>query len=145
MHRKIHLFLTILNIAGLLVSAYLLYMHLAPEATSVCTISQSWNCDLVNKSVYATTLGIPNAVLGVISYLIFIIFSIRGLFKDNTQFAPYFLGLVSIGLLFSLYLTGIEAFVLKTFCLFCVAQQIIIAINFVLALLFFKTSKDGQE
>ena len=126
--------LSVINFLALLVSAYLTYLHFAPEASDVCNLSEKWNCEIVNKSIYSEIFGIPVSILGLIAYLAFFIFSLRGLRRDQSKWLPYFLFFVAGGTAFALYLTGIEAFVLRTFCLFCVTQQVLILIELGLAI-----------
>lgn len=136
----------VLSIIGFIIALYLVYMHYVPEASEFCTFSESFNCDKVNKSPWSyLDLGfteIPVAIMGASAYLLIMVVSIMLIKKVRFQrihkiFRPgivlrllrYF---VIFSFLFSLYLTYIEAFVLYAWCLFCVAQQIIIAIIMVL-------------
>ncbi|MBU0668445.1 vitamin K epoxide reductase family protein [Patescibacteria group bacterium] len=122
------------------VTIYLTYMHFKPEAAEFCNFSEAWNCDVVNKSAWSVVdLGfvqIPVAILGFLTYLTFFVVSILIVKKVNWRKIwgrlneKLILNLMKylsiIGFVFSLYLSYIEAFVLQTFCLFCVIQQVII-------------------
>jgi uncharacterized membrane protein len=125
---------TVLNVLAAAVAAYLTYIHYKPALTDFCNFGEKWNCDIVNKSIYAEIFGIPVALLGLLAYLGFLAFSIRGLFKDQTKLVPLYFFALSGSLAFALYLTGIETFVLKTYCLFCVIQQVLILIQWGVAL-----------
>jgi uncharacterized membrane protein len=122
------------------VSAYLVYLHYVPEASSVCEINSHLNCDVVNKSQWSfIDMGgfeLPVAILGFLYYLAAFVLSI-GLIRDweyhkihhwlTTRRVLRILTVMTVvGVLFTLHLTYIEAFVLYTFCLFCVIQQILI-------------------
>ncbi len=126
--KKLYSWLIVLNALALPVTAYLIYLHFEPSASTICNISKSFNCEIVNKSTYAELFGIPVSIFGFLTYLSLLIFTIRGFFNPESQrkFLPHALAFLSFGVLFSLYLTSIEAFILQTFCLFCVIQQIII-------------------
>jgi uncharacterized membrane protein len=139
--KKIYASLIGLNLLGALVSLYLSYIHFKPETSTICNFGEKWNCDIVNKSIYAEILGIPVALLGLIAYIGFFIFSVRGLKKDQKKIMPYYLVVLSLGLAFALYLTAIETFVLKTYCMFCVIQQVIILITFGLSIWLSKLTK----
>lgn len=134
-------FLTLLNLLAMGVSAYLVTLHFAPELTDFCNFGQRWNCDLVNKSTYAELFGIPVAILGLLAYTLFFLFSLRGLWRDQKRWLPVYLFLLTGAVLFTLYLTTIEAFILQTYCLFCVVQQILILIELGLALHLYSLSK----
>ena len=142
MKNKIFKTLTTLNLIGLCISLYLTYIHFLPSASTICNFGETWNCDIVNKSIYAQILGVPVAILGAIAYLGFTIFSIYGLFHDTKKIFPYYFATLCLGVGFTLYLTAIETFVLKTYCAFCVAQQIIILITFGLSIWLYKITKD---
>ncbi len=122
------------------VTAYLVYLHYEPSASSVCEINAQFNCDIVNKSQWSyIDLGgfeLPVAVLGFLYYLCAFVLSI-GLIRDweyhrihhwlTTKRVLRILTVMTvIGVFFTLHLTYIEAFVLYTFCLFCVIQQLLI-------------------
>lgn len=127
--RRTYLVLSLINAVALLIALYLVEAHYKPELTDFCNFSTAWNCDLVNKSIYAEIFGIPVAIFGSAAYLFLLIFSLRGLFRDQKKLIPIAWGFTLLSTLFALYLTGIETFVLKTYCVFCVAQQILILVE----------------
>lgn len=139
--KKSYKALVVLNSIGLAISSYLIYLHFAPEASDFCVIGERWNCDIVNKSLYSEFFGIPVAVMGALAYLSFLLFSLRGLKKDQVNLEKYFFIVLTIGLGFTLYLTGIETFVLKTYCLFCVSQQVVFLSQWVFVLSRLKKSR----
>jgi len=125
-----YLWLLALNLLAIPVTLYLTYLHYKPELSDFCNFGEQWNCDIVNKSIYAELFGIPVSILGLITYILLLFFSIRGLKNDQSRFVPWVLAAVTGGVLFTLYLTGIEAMVLRTYCIFCVVQQVILLIQF---------------
>lgn len=127
--KKHYAALTGLNLLAIPITAYLTYLHYAEDASAVCNISDKLNCDIVNKSIYAEIFGIPVAVLGLAFYVFMLLFSIRGLFRDQSKWIPYVSFFVLCGTGFTLYLTYVEAFILETYCIFCLAQQLIILIE----------------
>lgn len=147
---KVHRLLKIIAVLAFIamgVTAYLTYMHYKPEASDFCNFGDQWNCDIVNKSEWSVIdlgfIEIPVAILGFSTYLILFIGSVGVVKKWRFQKIHSWLRpgkvvnlmryLTYIGLIFSLYLTYVEAFKLQTFCLFCVIQQVII---FIIAVLF---------
>lgn len=108
-----------LSALGLLISFYSLLHNRGFASGSFCTISPTVNCDIVNKGPFSTIAEIPVALIGVIGY--------GFLFLSSALKEMRFLFWASLGgLLFSLYLTGLEAFVLRTWCLLCLASQALI-------------------
>src|ERR1700724_1809061 len=62
--------IALLAVAGVAVSSVSLYEHFATSKTSFCDFSESFNCDIVNRSTYSTVLGVPVALIGIIGYLL---------------------------------------------------------------------------
>lgn len=109
---------------GIIVSGYSLAAHYDTSLYEVCTVSETFDCSSVNTSKYSELFGIPVAGLGILGYLALLIFLLIFWIKKNTDFLQY-AALIAFGaLLFSFYLSGIEAFVLFKWCLFCIASQI---------------------
>jgi uncharacterized membrane protein len=137
----------VLSLLAMGVTAYLIYLHYEPDASSICNLNSKFNCDIVNKSQWSYieigSFDLPVAIPGFLYYLSAFILCV-GLIRDweyhkihhwlTTRRVLRILSVMTIlGVLFSMHLTYIEAFVLYTFCLFCLIQQIIILI--ILALL----------
>lgn len=133
--------LSVLNLLGMLVSAYLVYIHFEPSLTDFCNFSDKWDCEIVNKSIYSEIFGVPVALLGFVAYSSFFLFCLRGIWKKQKQLVPWYFLVLSGGVAFTLYLTFIESFVLRTYCFFCVTQQIIILIEWAFALSLYKLNK----
>ena len=116
---------------GLLDASYLSFVKLT-EAKLFCTPGLG-DCLTVNASQWANIFGIPVAFLGVVFYLVVILFiTLRNKIKilaDYQYFIFFFITLV--GILFSAYLTYIEVAVLHTFCQWCVLSAIITIVLFV--------------
>lgn len=124
---------------------YLTKLHYSPSESSICNISDTLNCDIVNASTYSEIYGIPVAVLGLGFYLIVTAFGIALAYAsaslknlDLKDITKGFLVLTGVGTLFSLYLTYHEAFTIKAYCIMCLAQQVLILI---LLYLFYKLYK----
>jgi uncharacterized membrane protein len=105
-----------LAVVGLLISAYLTWVHYAGVAP-VC-VGGSGGCETVQASSYATLLGVPVAALGLVGYSGLLLSAfLRG--GDGA-----YLGLLValVGTLFSAYLTYLELFVIHAVCEWCVAS-----------------------
>lgn len=127
--RRLYTAMTVLSPIGLAASSYLLYLHFKPEASTICKLSERFDCDIVNKSPYSEIFGIPVALIGILVYFALFLFALRGKWRDQTKLLPWVLLCTSGAVLFSLYLTGVEAFILRAFCLFCLTQQIVILLE----------------
>lgn len=122
--------IAILSVAGVAVSSLSLYHHFGTSKTAFCDLGQSFNCDLVNRSIYSTVAGVPVALIGVLGYLA--VLSFATVYRDKAE-TPLILAMASLaGLGFSLRLTYIEAHVLGIWCLLCLSS---LAVIFTLAIL----------
>ena len=126
----IDLIALITSIIGLIDAGYLSYSKLN-SIELVCTKAVG-DCNSVNASQWSTLAGIPIAYLGFLSYAAIILLILFG--KKIKFLVPYneylFFFITLVGFLFSAYLTYIEAFVLKTFCQWCVVSALMMTILF---------------
>lgn len=132
----------VLSDIGIALTAYLLYQHYRSSGSSFCNISEYLNCDIVNKSTYSEIFGIPVALFGLFAYLVIGLIAYGLSFgfdfrKIHRRLWPGMIikllyWFVAIGLLFSLYLTYVEFFILQALCIFCLSHQAIILIIFVI-------------
>ena len=129
--RRVCQFIAILSLAGVVVSSVSLEHHYGTSKTSYCDFGDSFNCDIVNRSVYSTVLGIPDALIGILGYGL--LFVLATLYRTKTE-TPFMLLIASTaGLGFALYLTYIEKFVLATWCVLCLSSLTLIVLITVLA------------
>ena len=125
--RGLRLVLGALAVAGLLISAYLSWVHYAGVAP-VC-VGGSGGCETVQTSSYATILGVPVAALGLVGYSGLLL---SALLRGG---AGAYLGLLValVGTFFSAYLTYLELFVIHAICEWCVASATVIVAALVCA------------
>ncbi|MBI1984184.1 MAG: thioredoxin domain-containing protein [Acidobacteria bacterium] len=127
--------LLVLSLLGLWDSAYLWWAYTTPSLPMVCLGD---GCDAVRASPFAYPGGIPLPVFGVVMYatLVLLIFFEPLIGSRLARTARYAVaGISGAGFLFSLYLTGIEAFVLHAWCSWCVVSALAVTFIFALAVL----------
>ncbi|MBI2650646.1 vitamin K epoxide reductase family protein [Candidatus Woesearchaeota archaeon] len=118
-------YLIMLSLIGFAVSFYIYYSKKYDKPMH-CVIGE--NCDAVVKSKYGKTFGIENTVPGMLYYAVILIygvalFSNRNIFKLDTVY--YSVVIASIAsVLFAVYLTSVQAFVLKKWCEYCIVSSI---------------------
>jgi uncharacterized membrane protein len=126
----IDLIAIIVSLLGLLDAGYLSYSKLK-SIDLVCTKAIG-DCNSVNASQWSTLAGIPIAYLGMASFAALLFLTLFGkkikFITPTTDYLYFFITL--IGFLFSAYLTYIEAFILKTFCQWCVVSALMMTILF---------------
>jgi uncharacterized membrane protein len=119
-------------LAGLAVSSLSLVQHWGREHTSYCDLGASFNCDIVNRSIYSSVLGIPVALIGMLGYLG--MFGLATVYRTNAETPVLLLAASVAGLGFALYLTYIEKFVLATWCILCLSSLAAISAIAILSL-----------
>ncbi|HRL12495.1 MAG TPA: vitamin K epoxide reductase family protein [Aggregatilineales bacterium] len=127
--RNISLMLVVL---GLLISGYLSYTKLA-GGELLCVEGESWNCDVVQNSVYADMFGIPVAYLGFATYALI---GVLLLFQNSIGFLRDYgtvmlFGVVLFAFAFSMYLVYVQAAILGAWCVWCLAHEAIMTALFV--------------
>src|SRR6202790_2643534 len=129
--RRVFQLIAVLALAGIVVSSVSLRHHYGTSQTSYCDFGASFNCDIVNRSVYSTVLGIPDALIGIFGYGL--LFALTTFYRTKAE-TPIMLLLASTaGLGFALYLTYIEKFVLATWCILCLSSLALILLITVLS------------
>ena len=139
--RKVYFWVfAILILLGFADSVFLTWEHYA--LTSVgCPVSPWINCLAVTSSKYSEIFGIPLSLLGSLYYVLLSFFLLQSTKIENINnkmFKHFFLLTSSFGVLFSLYLTYIQAFEIKLFCLYCLASALISFLIFGFSFVVFK-------
>jgi len=117
---------------GLFVALYLWLHSLGIVGELTCGTG---SCEAVQASRYARFLGVPVALYGVIGYATLLGVSlVAATARPPRRILDVALAvLASVGLAFTIYLTGIEMFVLHQWCRWCVASAVVIATIWVLS------------
>jgi len=122
-----------LSIFGVGVAAYLAFVEFN-QLEAVC--GPIGNCNAVQQSSYATLFGIlPIGVLGLLGYLAIIIFWLLGQLNlaGLSKYIDLMLWAFTLaGLLFSIYLTFLEPFVIGATCMWCLASAVIMTGLFII-------------
>ncbi len=131
----------IFSLLGLGVSAFLLYEY-SLNTPIICPLGGG--CDIVRSSPYSRFLGISLPVLGIAFYLMVASLSIARSQKLSSKifFKLQFL-ISAAGVGFGIYLTSLEAFVIKAYCFWCVLSFIISAV--ILTLVFISRKIDENR
>jgi len=114
---------------GLLVAGYLAYIEIT-QSEAVC--GPVGDCNAVQQSPYAVLFGIfPIGVLGIIGYLLIgILWLVREHGRQVSRRAAAILiwGLAFCGVLFSIYLTFLEPFIIGATCAWCITSAVLMTI-----------------
>jgi uncharacterized membrane protein len=127
-----------LALAGLLVALYLWLWKMGFLGVLACG---DGGCETVQLSPYASFLGIPVALYGVVGYAAMLAVSLAGLHGRGAERAwptTALLALSGAGVAFTAYLTYLEAAVIHAWCRWCVVSSVLVTAIFVAALMGFR-------
>jgi uncharacterized membrane protein len=136
--RSIYFFtaVALLSLLGLADATYLTIEHVTGQSVR-CTIIAG--CSEVLSSRYAVVSGVPLALVGAAAY--FTVFALATLAAFGYRFAPTILNvLVASMVLVSLWLIYLQAFVIHSFCQYCLFSA---AISFGMGILLFARRRKG--
>ena len=106
--------------AGIVVAGYLTWVHYS-DTQIICV--EGGGCETVQQSSYAKVAGVPVAVLGLCAYTL-----VLGLIvwdSPNARLAAA--AIAFVGFLFSMYLLTLQLFVIDAICIWCAANDVVIA------------------
>ena len=115
----------LLALAGMFVALYLTLYKLGYIGTLACAVG---SCETVQTSKWATFLGVPVGAWGVAYYVGVVVVALVGLtpsMSERLDVSRVLVGMTGVGLLFSLWLTYLELFVIHAICQWCVISAII--------------------
>lgn len=143
MFKTLNRSLFILSLIGLGISGYLAYTYIS-QSPILCLNA---GCESVRNSPYANLFGIPMPLYGLIGYgfLAVLTFIKTTTYQNQTLINRLILVATTFGFLFSLYLTGVEAFVIKQYCMWCIASAVVMTLMFLLSLTLRKENGTKKE
>lgn len=106
-------------VVGVILSAVSLVSHYRTDPTGFCDFNASFNCDLVNRSVFSEIGPIPVAGIGLAGYAFLL--ALSRLSRSRRLSLLMVLSALG-GLGFALYLTYIEARILMVWCVLCLGS-----------------------
>jgi len=107
-------------LAGIGVAGYLTWARYA-DASVICV--SGGGCETVQSSEYAEIAGLPVALLGLGAYL-----AILALVLWDAPLARLSAATIAlVGFLFSMYLLVVQLFVIDAVCVWCLANDVVIA------------------
>ena len=127
--------IALLALVGLFVALYLWFHALGFGGAIKC--GASGGCETVQTSPWAVFLGLPVAFYGVVGYLAVLIIalvSLRPAALAQPRWDRLVLGLSSLGVVFTAYLTYVELFLIHAICRWCVGSAVIITLIWIVSL-----------
>ncbi len=114
----------LLALLGLIDGAYLTLHHYRPSINLRCPVGGG--CETVQGSAWSTLppggAGVPVALIGVVGYAVLLLLALVAFQRERigpVAVPPLLLLVASGGLVFSLYLTFLQLFVIGAICFWC--------------------------
>ncbi len=134
---KLLISLSVLALLGIIDSVYLTIKYY--EGSISCSIISG--CQEVLVSRYSAIYGIPISIMGIVFYLGLLIMVGFYLFHKKSWILKILNLLASLGFIFSLYLTYLENFVIRSLCQYCLLSALISTIIFIINFIIMKKNK----
>jgi uncharacterized membrane protein len=126
-NRWLDIAIPILAVIGLGASIYLTYVEVT-HTRALC--GPVGDCNAVQSSPYAKLFGvIPIGLVGALGYIAILVAWAWGRFRSDTLAkiaGPVMYAMALFGVLFSIYLTYLEIFVIHAVCIWCLTSAVII-------------------
>ena len=125
----------ILVIFGLGISTYRTIAHYLGTHALACSANSVVDCALVTTSKQSVVLGIPVAVLGLAFFLAALpIYSPWAWRSKDRRIHVARLAMVSIGMVFVLWLIAAELLIIEKICLWCTAVHVVTFVLFAITI-----------
>jgi uncharacterized membrane protein len=123
----------LMSLLGLFVSAYLYLYKIGRIGTLACG---SGSCETVQTSQWSRFAGVEVALIGMVGYALLFAVALVALQPTLAQRrwpVALLTALAGGGVLFTIYLTSLELFVIRAICRWCVGSAVIIVTVLILA------------
>lgn len=137
--------MALIALIGVFVSLYLTLYKLGFIGTLACGTG---SCEYVQLSKWGTFLGLPVAAWGVGYYVAVFILTVVGIqedFEESARLTVALVALTACGLLFTLWLTYLELFVIHALCRWCLGSAALTIVLFGLAVWDWRSSIHSPE
>jgi uncharacterized membrane protein len=140
--RRIHpgFVLATLDLIGLAIAGYLSVVELRGDLPACGPLK---GCEEVALSQYSRIGGIPVAVFGVVLSISLLILAIGWMRSGRIELLAAHYGLSLIGVVFEVYFTYLELFVIGAVCVWCASYGLSLVVRFAVALLVWRRRAVG--
>lgn len=118
--------IAVLALVGVVIAGYMLLYSVGAVASLACGAGGS--CETVQASPWSVFFGVPVPLIGLIGYALILTVAVAGVqpaFVGDRRVAAALIGLSAIAFLFSVYLSGVEAFLIGAWCRWCIASAVV--------------------
>jgi uncharacterized membrane protein len=124
----------VVALIGAFVATYLLLYKLGAFGSILCGTG---GCETVQNSPWAYFLGVPVAAWGLVGYVAILGLALTGTHPQlaDSRLVPVgLLALTGLAVLFSIYLSFLEEFVIHAWCQWCIISAILSVLAFAFSL-----------
>lgn len=112
--------------AGVVVAGYLAYVE---TTLTEATCGLIGDCNTVQQSPYAQIFGVPIGMIGIVGYIaILVVWFYKRTAPQDRRADLVLFGMALFGVLFSMYLTFLEPFVIGATCVWCLTSAVLMAL-----------------
>lgn len=140
-HNNIAILLFVIALLGFVDATYLTVEHYSGTIPP-CSVG---GCETVLTSVYSTILGVPVALGGAVYYFLILISVVIFFESKNTKPLKWSLLLTIPGMIMSLWFFYVQAFILKSYCLYCLGSLLTTTILFIITVYLFRNKSQNTE
>ena len=128
---KVAIIILIVALLGFADATYLTIEHYKGVIPPCSLVS---GCEVVLTSAYSVVAGMPVSLLGAIGYLLILVGTFAYLDSKSTRILKYALLLTIPAFLASLWLLYVQAFILHSYCQYCLGSAATSIVLFVLSM-----------
>jgi len=125
--------IALLALVGVFLSFYLTLHKLGFIGQLACAVG---SCEVVQSSRWSVLLRVPVAAWGIAFYATTFGIALAGTldpFADSRVIPRLLAAITGWGVLFSAYLTGVEVFAIRGYCMYCLTSAALVVVLFVLS------------
>lgn len=114
----------VLSILGIADAGYIAYKHTRKQPL-MCPIGD--NCSVVTESRWSHMFGVRTEVLGLLYYATLFLGGLSMFLMPDyrREIILFFVWATGAGVLFSVFLVSLQAFVIRTYCFYCLMSALI--------------------
>lgn len=136
--------LALMAMTGVAIATYLTLYKTGAIGELTCSVG---SCETVNTSKWSVFMGLPVAAWGLGYYVLLLGLTLVGVqerWSGSLPFSRVLFGLTGWGVLFSIWLTYLELFVIHAICIWCVTSAILVTLMFVVSILEYREQLVSQ-
>ncbi len=137
--------MVVISLAGLFLGAYLTLYHYGFIGSLACNVG---SCERVQLSKWSTLLGLPVAAWGAGYYALMLALAAAGMTSRyaNSRLLAAWMAVLSVwGVIFTGWLTSLEAFVIHAWCEWCLGSAAMVLVLCVLCVFEWRSVRDATD